>query len=67
MQYSMLNILRQRRLFDVSKRSDLLEFKYFVENNKWREGCPFYVEYPWEDIPSMCKDKFAAHMLSKLK
>ncbi len=67
MRYSKLNNFHERRLFDPNKKSDLLELKFYLENNKWRNGCPFYVEYPWEDIPAMCKDKYALHMLSKLK
>ena len=67
MSYSKLNNFHERRLFDPNKKSDLLELKFYLENSKWRNGCPFYVEYPWEDIPAMCKDKYALHMLSKLK
>jgi hypothetical protein len=67
MRYSKLNNFHERRLFDPNKKSDLLELKFYLENSKWRNGCPFYVEYPWEDIPAMCKDKYALHMLSKLK
>jgi hypothetical protein len=66
MRYSKLNNFHVRRLFDPTNKDDLLELKYFLENNKWRNGCPFYVEYPWEDIPAMCKDKYATHMLSKM-
>jgi hypothetical protein len=67
MRYSKLNNFHERRLFDPAKKADLLELKYFLENSKWRAGCPFYVEYPWEDIPAMCKDKYAVHMLAKVK
>ena len=67
MKYSKLNNFRERRRFDPSKKSDLIELKHFLENMTWRDGCPFYLEDPWEDVPSMCKDKYASHMLSKLK
>lgn len=67
MRFSKLNNFNPRRLFDPTKKADLLELKFYLVNNKWRNGCPFYVEYPWEDIPAMCKDKYAVHMLSKIK
>lgn len=67
MRYSTLSHLNPRRLFDPSKKEDLRELKFYVENLKWKDGCPFYLEYPWEEIPAMCKDKYALYMLSKMK
>ena len=66
MRYSRLSGAFERRLFDPSKREDVLELKHYVEHNKWNSFCPFFVEYPWEDVPTMCKDKFAAYQLSKV-
>lgn len=66
MRYSKLTELHARRRFDPSKREDQEELKYFLQNNKWRTGCPFYVEYPWSDIPAMCKDMYAKYMLNQL-
>jgi hypothetical protein len=67
MRYTKLTGVIDRRLFDPTKKEDLLELKYFMINGKWKKGCPFYQEYPWEDIPAMCKDKYTAHQLAKLK
>ena len=66
MRYSVLNNFHQRRRFDPTNAEDLAELKFFLENNHWRNVCPFYAEYPWEDIPAMCKDKYSAHMLSQM-
>ena len=67
MRYSKLNSLVSRRLFDPANMQDLLELKYFLEHSKWKNGCPFYLEEYWEDVPVMCKEKYAVYMLSKLK
>lgn len=67
MRYTKLTGIIDRRLFDPTKKADLLELKYFMKNNKWKSGCPFYQEYPWEDIPAMCKDKYTSYQLDKLK
>lgn len=67
MRYSKLNAFVERRLFDPSKKEDQLELKFFLQHGKWKNRCPFYSEYPWEDIPAMCKDKFTAYQLSKIK
>jgi len=67
MRFSKLSAVGQRKLFDPSDKDDQLELKFFLENNKWKNGCPFYEEYPWENIPAMCKDKYIMYMLAKMK
>ena len=66
MRYTKLTGAFTRRLFNPSSREDVLELKYYVENNRWQSHCPFFVEYPWEDVPTMCKDKYAAEQLAKV-
>lgn len=56
-----------RRDFDPSRKKDLLELKYFKNTGKWKNGCPFYVENPFIDVPAMCENKFTAYMLAKMK
>jgi hypothetical protein len=56
-----------RREFDPSDAKDLQEFKFFKKNGKWKNGCPFYLEDPFVEIPAMCASKFTNHMLEKLK
>jgi hypothetical protein len=67
MKYSKLNNFHARRRFDPDKKQDLHELKYFLEHTTWKHGCPFFLEDPSEDIPAMCKDKFALSKLSKMK
>lgn len=67
MWHSSLNNINARRLFNPANKSDLIELKYFTQHTKWQSGCPFYLEHPWENIPVMCKDKYAMYMLSKMK
>lgn len=57
--------LKQRRFFDPKKKEDLKELSFFLKNNKWKQGCPFYVEWPYENIVAMCQEKYAKHMLTK--
>lgn len=65
MRYTKLDTFHVRRKFNPSKKEDLNELTFFVKNKKWKGVCPFYLEYPWEDIPTMCKDKYSEFMLSK--
>lgn len=56
-----------RREFDPSSKEDLQEFKFFKKNGKWKNGCPFYLEDPFVEIPAMCESKFTNHMLDNMK
>jgi len=42
------------------------DFARFVKYNSWREGCSYYLEDPYTDIPSMIRAKIADYTLSKL-
>ncbi len=55
--------IRERRNFDPANKKDLAELGYFIKNKKWREGCPFTLEHPYEDIPFMCMAKYTEHSL----
>ena len=66
MRYTRLTSLNNRRLFDPNNKEDLSEFKYFLEHDKWRGACPFYLEDAWDNVPAMCKDKYTRLMLKSL-
>jgi hypothetical protein len=59
--------INTRRYFDPSKRDDLTVLKFFKKHNKWKDGCPFYLEWPHADIISMCNAKYSDYMLKQLK
>jgi hypothetical protein len=55
-----------RREFDPASKQDLQEFKHFKKTGKWKNGCPFYLEDPFIEIPAMCESKFTNYMLEKM-
>lgn len=57
---------RNRRDFDPSRKEDLLELRFFLENSKWKNGCPFSLEDGYTEIPYQCFVKFAKYKLNKL-
>ena len=59
--------INQRHLFDASSKDDLKMVRYFLHNNKWESNCPFYLEWPYLDIPTMIKDKIVKYTLKGLK
>lgn len=62
-----LRTLHQRRDFDPANKKDLAELKYFKDTGKWKNGCPFYIEDPFIEVPAMCDSKFTNYMLAKMK
>jgi hypothetical protein len=59
--------LHQRHQFNPSNKGDMIEVRKFFNTNKWDYGCPFFLEWPYLDIPSMLKDKITSYTLKSLK
>jgi hypothetical protein len=57
--------VKQRRFFDPKKKEDLNELSYFLKHTKWKNGCPFFIEWPYENIVAMCQEKYTKYMLTK--
>jgi len=50
--------------FSPYDKGDISLARKFLSNNRWgKSGCPFYLEWPYLDIPSMLKDKITKHCL----
>jgi hypothetical protein len=56
-------IQQNRHAFDPNNKDDLDEFRFFIQNGKWRNICPFFLEWPYLTIPDMVKDKIAQNVL----
>ena len=60
--------INQRRLFEPSSKDDMKLVKKYLHSLSWgNQGCPFYLEWPYLDIPSMVKDKITEYTLKGLK
>ena len=59
--------INQRRTFEPGNKQDMKLVKKFLQDNKWEKNCPFYLEWPYLDIPSMLKDKITDYALRGLK
>lgn len=56
----------QKRFFEPSKREDVLEYKYFLENNRWRTNCPFILEWPYLTMTDMIRSQLIEHYIEKM-
>lgn len=58
----------QRHQFDASNKDDLKLVRKYLHNHSWGSaGCPFYLEWPYLDVPNMIKDKITEYTLKGLK
>lgn len=55
-----------KRRFNSNSKKDLLEYKFFLDNNKWIENCPFELEYPYLSIPDMIRCKLIENYFDKM-
>lgn len=58
-------VVRERRKFDARNKADVEAFAKFRKHNKWENGCPFFLEWPFLDISAMCLSKFTDLMLAQ--
>lgn len=57
-------VIEQKVNFDPNKKSHREEYKYFLQNNTWKNRvCPFLSEWPHLSVDSTIKDKIARHYL----
>ena len=55
-----------RREFDPAAPEDLAEYRHFIEHDQWRDGCPFYLEWPFLTVPSMIEHRIVSYHISSL-
>lgn len=46
-----------KRHFDVDSVNDIEEYKFYLKNNKWKNACPFIVEWPFLNAEKMIETR----------
>lgn len=62
----MIYTMIDKRKFDVNNPNDLKVYQNFIKTNSWKNGCPFFLEWPHVNVPDMIKDKIVKEHLSSL-
>lgn len=57
---------RPRVPFNPSNHEHRLDYASFLKYNGWKDGCPFLLEDPYEDIPTMINAKITEEALKPL-
>lgn len=57
---------KTRVVFNPKNRKHMLDFAKFVRYNSWKDGCNYYLEDPYSDIPTMIRAKIADYVVSGL-
>jgi hypothetical protein len=52
--------------FDPNNKKHMIDFAKFIKYKSWKNGCSYYLEDPFSDIPTMIRSKIADHTLAKL-
>lgn len=55
--------VRLRRPFDPNKKEDIEEYRFFLAHSRWKNGCPFRLDWPYLTIPDMIKDRTVKNYL----
>ena len=50
-------------LFDPKNKYHINLLRYFITENRWGAPCPFLLEEPYLDRPTMLKDKYIKFQL----
>jgi len=62
------NITVVREIFKPSNKNHMKLVKEFFRASKWgQSGCPFVLEWPYEDVPYMLKTKITEFYLKEAK
>ena len=60
-------IMPIKERFSPSNKWHMKMAKEFFRDGRWgKHGCPFYLEWPYSDMPYMIKTKIAQHSLKIL-
>lgn len=55
-----------KRLFNAANGQDLQMYQDFLLHNRWLNGCPFVVEWPFLNVIDMIKHKIIEQHISGL-
>jgi hypothetical protein len=55
-----------KRTFDAASAEDLRVYQDFLLNSRWRDGCPFIVEWPFLTVVDLIKHKIVKQHIAGL-
>ena len=55
--------VQKKKTFDLHNKDDVESYRQFLVKSRWPNGCPFELEWPWNSVPDMIKDKLIRHHL----
>jgi hypothetical protein len=55
-----------KRFFEPSKKEDILEYKYFLEQGRWKTNCPFILEWPYLTVTDMIRSHLIEYYIEMM-
>jgi hypothetical protein len=56
----------QRRLFNPANLADLEAYHHFLLHQKWKNNCPFVLEWPFTDMIQMIEHKIVREHMDQI-
>lgn len=56
---------KTRVAFNPKNRSHMVDFAKFIKYNSWKDGCSYFLEDPYVDIPTMIRAKIADNAIAQ--
>ena len=56
-----------KRTFNIHSTDDVNEFEYFMQNKRWKDACPFHLDWPYVSVVEMIKDQIVHQFLKMEK
>jgi hypothetical protein len=55
--FKLSHVTWNKRCFNPNSKNDIVEYKYFLDNNRWIGLCPFILEWPYLTVIEMIRSK----------
>jgi len=52
--------------FDAGNTKHLEEYRFFIKNQRWKDRCPFQLEWPFVSVVALMERKIIDHYIDDL-
>ena len=55
--FKLSHVIWNKRYFNPNSKEDIQDYKYFMDNRRWKNRCPFILEWPYLTVTEMIRSK----------
>jgi hypothetical protein len=64
--FKLSHTIWMKRYFDANSKEDVVAYKYFLENGRWKDRCPFILEWPYLTVTDMIRTQLIESHIDKM-